>query len=263
MKIGVLLKQVPATDTRIKIADPSSGIVTDDVKWEINPYDEYALEAALQFKDAKVASEVVIISLGGADADQRIRDGLARGADRAVRLDDPAFAGSDCLGVARVLAAAAKAEGVELLLGGKQAVDGDNAQVPVMVAELLGWGNISVVDKLELADGKVKAWRASGGGSRDVVETTLPVVITCDKGLNEPRYASLKGIMMAKRKKIDVKGAADLGVDASTVGAAAALVVEDGWSLPPERPAGRILDGDDATRVKQLVELLRDEAKVV
>jgi len=263
VKIGVLLKQVPASDARIKIADPSSGIDTADIKWEINPYDEYALEAALQLKDAKQASSVVILSVGGGDADQRIRDGLARGADAAVRLDDAAFAGSDCLGIARILAAAARAEGVELLLAGKQAIDGDNAQVPGMVAELLEWGNISVVDKLEFADGQVKAWRAAGGGARDVVEAALPLVITCDKGLNEPRYASLKGIMMAKRKKIAVKGAGDLGLDAATVGAGAALVTEDNWSLPPERPAGRILEGDDAARVKELVGLLRDEAKVI
>ena len=263
MKIGVLLKQVPATDSRIRIAGPSTGIATDDIKWEINPYDEYALEAALRLKDEGKATEVLILSVGGADAEARIRDGLARGADSAVRLDDPSFAGSDSLGIARILAAAAKAEGVGLLLAGKQAVDGDNAQVPVMVAELLGWPNVSVVTQLEVDGGRFKAWRASGGGARDVVEGSFPAVLSCDKGLNEPRYASLKGIMMAKKKAVAVKGAGDLGLPTGSVGAAAALVKQDGWSLPPDRPAGRILQGDDATRVKELVRLLREEAKVI
>lgn len=263
MKIGVLLKQVPSSDEQIKIADPSAGIATGDVKWTINPYDEFAVEEALRLKEAGKASEVVLFTVGGKDVEQRIRDALAMGADRAVRLDDPAFAGSDSLGVARILAAALKAEDISLVFAGKQAIDGDGAQVPVMVAELLGWGHVSVVGKLELGDGSLKAWRASGGGAQDVVEAALPAVITADKGLNEPRYASLKGIMMAKRKKIDVKGAGDLGVDAGTVGAGAALVVEDNWGLPPARPAGRILDGDNAARVKELVRVLRDEAKVI
>ena len=263
MKIGVLLKQVPSTDTQVKIAGPSAGIVTTDVKWTINPYDEYAVEEALRLKEAGKATEVVLLTVGNKDVEQRIRDALAMGADRAVRLDDAAFAGSDSLGVARILAAAAKAEGVELILAGKQAVDGDNGQVPMMVAELLGWAHVGVVSKLELDGGALKAWRASGGGAMDVVAAGLPAVITADKGLNEPRYASLKGIMMAKKKNVEVKGAAALGLDAGAVGAAAALVVEDGWSLPPERPSGRILQGDNATRVKELVRALRDEAKVI
>lgn len=263
MKIGVLLKQVPSSDEQIKIADPSAGIATGDVKWTINPYDEYAVEAALRLKEAKQATDVVLFTVGGKEVEQRIRDALAMGADSAVRLDDAAFAGSDCLGIARILAAAIKAEGVELVLAGKQAIDGDNAQVPVMVAELLDWAHVSVVTKLEVGDGSLKAWRDSGGGVQDVVEASLPAVITADKGLNEPRYASLKGIMAAKRKKIIVKGAGDIGVDAGTVGAGAALVVEDAWSLPPARPAGRILDGDSAAAVKELVRVLREEAKVI
>ncbi|MCB9777788.1 MAG: electron transfer flavoprotein subunit beta/FixA family protein [Alphaproteobacteria bacterium] len=263
MKIGVLLKQVPASDSRIKIADPQRGVALDDVKWEINPYDEFALEAALALLDAKVASDVVLLTVGGADTEQRIRDGLARGATAAVRLDDAAFGGSDCLGVSRILAAAVKAEGITLVFAGKQAIDGDNAQVPAMVAELLGWGYVGEVDQLEVTGAGAKAWRAAGGGARDVVEVGLPAVIGCDKGLNQPRYASLKGIMMAKRKKIDVKGAGAIGVDAGSVGASAALVSETNWGEPPARPPGRVLQGDDAARVKALVAALRDEVKVI
>lgn len=264
MKIGVCLKQVPATDTAIKVNGDASGIVTDDVKWIVNPYDEYALEAALQLKEAGKASGVVVFSLGAADAEARIKDGLARGADEAVRLDDAAFAGSDSLGVARVLAAAAKKAEVGLLLCGRQAIDTDNWQVPAMVAEVLGWGQISAISTLEVDGDAATATRAAGGGSSHVVRTGLPAVLTCDKGLNTPRFATLKGIMMAKRKKIAVWGAADLGLDGDDVGAAGASVTVSNYAPPPARPAGRIIDGDSAAaKAKELVRVLREEAKVI
>lgn len=262
MKIGVLLKQVPASDTRVKIDSPTAGISTADVKWEINAYDEFALEEGLKLRDAGKATEVIVFTLGGADAEQRIRDALARGADRAVRLDDPSFAGSDSLGVARALAAAAKAEGVELILAGKQAIDDDNGQVPAMVAEILDWPQALVVDKLEIDNGRFKAWRVSGGGVRDVLEGPLPAVIAATKGLNEPRYASLKGIMAAKRKGLTVVNASALGVGGA-VGASASVVTTTNFSLPADRPKGRILTGDNPTVVAELVRLLREEAKVI
>ena len=258
MKVGVCLKQVPATDTRIKIAGPDAGIDTADIKWETNPYDEFALEAALQLLDNKQATEVIVFTVGGPDTEGHIRDALARGATAAIRLDDPSFANPDSLTVARALAAAARGAGVELLLCGKQAIDGDNAQVPAMTAELLGWPQVLVVDQLEIWDKSVKAWRQAGGGSRDVVATRLPAVISTDKGLNTPRYASLKGIMMSKKKPIDVKNAAALGLSAS-----APVVRTSNWGLPPARPAGRVLSGDAAAAAAELVRLLRDEAKVL
>lgn len=261
MKIGVCLKQVPASDTRIRLNPSATGILTDDVKWEINPYDEYAVEEAVSLKKAGKGTEVILFSIGDASCDQRIRDGLARGADRAVRLDDPSFAGSDALGKARILAAAIAAEGVGLVLTGGKAIDTDTGAVPAMIAELLGWRSASWVDKLAVDGGSFTAHRAGAGGTREVVTGALPAVITCDKGLNDPKYATLPGIMQAKKKPIVVKDAAALGV--SEVGAAAALVVEDAMSLPPARPAGRILQGDAATVAAELVRLLREEAKVI
>lgn len=263
MKVGVCLKQVPSTDTRIKIAASGAAIDTADVKWEINPYDEFALEEALRLKDAGKATDVIVFTLGGADSEPRIRDALARGATAAIRLDDAAFAGSDSLGKARILAAAVKKAECGLVLCGQKASDDDAAQVPAMMAEILGWPQVCVVDRLEIDGGGLKATRVAGGGAKDVVSASLPAVITATKGLNEPRYASLKGIMMAKSKPIKVQGMADLGLAAGTVGAAAALVSEAGWSLPPERPKGRVLAGDNATVVKELVRLLREEAKVI
>ncbi len=263
MKVGVCLKQVPATDTRIRVNGSATGILTDDVKWETNPYDEYALEEALRLKQAKVATEVVVLTVGGADAEGRIRDSLARGADRAIRLDDPAFAGSDALGRARILAAAVAAEGLGMVLCGRQSIDTDAGATPAMLAELLGWRQVSWIDKLTVEGGGFTAQRAAGAGTKDIVAGKLPAVFTADKGLNEPRFATLMGIAQAKKKTITVKSAADLGIDPSTVGAAAALVVEDTMGLPPARPAGRILDGDTATVVAELVRLLREEAKVI
>jgi electron transfer flavoprotein beta subunit len=262
VKIGVCFKQVPATDTRIRVNPAGNGILTDDVKWEINVYDEFALEEGIRLKQAGKATEVVIFTVGEAASEARIRDGLARGADRAVRLDDPAFAGSDALGKARILAAAIQQEGIGLVLAGRQAVDTDNGAVPAMLAEILGWPMASWVDKLVI-DGGFTANRAAGGGTREVVKGGLPAVITCDKGLNEPRLATLPNIMAAKKKQIAVKNAAAIGIDPGTVGAGAALVVEDGMALPPARPAGRMLTGDAASVAAELVRLLREEAKVI
>lgn len=261
MKIGVCLKQVPATDTRLRIDNAGTGIVLADIKWEISPYDEFALEEALRLRDAGIGTEVIVFTLAGADADQRIRDALARGANRAIRLDDPAFAGLDSLGVARVLAQAAQKEGVQLILTGKQAADDDNGQVPAMIAEILDWAQALVVDRLEIGGGQFKAWRVSGGGVREIIEGPLPAVISCAKGLNEPRYASLKGIMEARKKSLTVANAAAIGLDAAAV--ANPVVRTARWSLPPDRPKGRVLSGDNQTVVRELVRLLREEAKVI
>ncbi|MEL6343845.1 MAG: electron transfer flavoprotein subunit beta/FixA family protein [Myxococcota bacterium] len=263
MKIGVCLKQVPATDTRIKIKDSDSGVDTDGVKWEINPYDEFALEEALRLKDAKVAKKVIVFTLGGKDSEAKIREGLARGADAAIRVDDPGLSGSDSLGVARALAAAIQAEGVDILFCGKQAVDDDNSQVPAMIAELLDWPQASEIAKLEVSGDAARVWRNAGGGSRDVLEVALPAVFTADKELNEPRYASLRGIMMAKRKKIAVKGIGDLGLSADQVGAAGAHVAESNWGLPPQRGEVQMIDGDGVGAAQELVRLLREDAKVI
>lgn len=263
MKIGVLLKQTPATDSRIRIDDAGTGIVEDDIKWIISAYDEFALEQALELKDAKKAKEVIIFTLGGAGADQRIRDGLARGADRGVWLQDAAFQGSDSLGTARALAAAVQKEGVDLLLAGKQSVDDDASQVGAMVAELLGWPQVTYISNFELGDGSFRATRDAGQGTRQVIEAALPAVVTCDKSLNNPRYASLPGIMKARRKKIAKVKPADIGVDPSQVGEDAVVMDASNWGLPEERSAGRIIEGEPQEQVDELVRLLREEAKVL
>jgi electron transfer flavoprotein beta subunit len=269
MKVGVCIKRVPGSDSRIQIGDAASGPVLNDVSWEVNPYDSFAIEAALQLQEAGIASDVVVFTVCGAEGDAKIRDALAMGkkgksgASKAVRLDDPAFAGSDALGIARILAAAMKKEGIDVVLAGKQAIDGDSSQVPAMMAEVLGWPSVCEVTDLEVAPGSVKAWRQAGGGKREVVELPTPCVITVDKGLNTPRYPTLPGIMMAKRKPIEVLDSAAIGLDAGTVGQSASKVSLSDWSPPPARPAGRILEGEVPEVVAELITLLRDEAKVL
>jgi len=269
MKIGVCIKRVPGSDSRITIKDGALGPDLSDVSWEVNPYDSFALEAALQLQEAGTATDVVVFTVCGAEGDAKIRDALAvgkkgkSGASKAVRLDDPAFGGSDALGIARVLAAAMKKEGVELVIAGKQSIDGDSAQVPVMMAEMLGWPSVAEVTGLEIEGSAVKAWRSAGGGTREVVALSTPCVITVDKGLNTPRYPTLPGIMMAKRKPIEVLDAAALGLDVSTVGESGSLVSVAQWSPPPARPQGRILEGEATAVVSELITLLRDEAKVL
>jgi electron transfer flavoprotein beta subunit len=186
--------------------------------------------------------------------------GLALGADRATLINDPAALASDSLGVARALAAAITRDECSLVFCGKQAIDDDNVQVPAMMAELLGWAQVSFVNEFETDGSTFKASRSVGSGTIEVVTGDLPVVITADKGLNTPRYAKLPAIMKAKKKPIEKLSLADLGLEAADV--APAVLVSD-YGLPPGRPKGRILEGEVDEQVSELVRLLREEAKVI
>lgn len=260
MKIGVCVKVVPDTDTRIKIAEGESGIDESGIKWIVSPYDSFGIEEAVQAQEAH-GGEVILFSAGSKDWQTQLRaGGLAVGAERAVIVDDPAVAGTDTLGIARVLAASIKAEGCELVFTGKQAIDNDNVQVPAMVAELLGWPHVSFVSEFSTDGSTFTATRNIGGGAQEVVTGALPAVITAERGLNTPRYAKLPAIMKAKRKKVDTKTLADLSLSETDIAPAVQL---SNFSLPPERPAGRKLEGDVDTMVAELVRLLREEAKVI
>ena len=258
MNIVVCLKQVPDTETKVQIQDGTS-LKPDGVTFIPNPYDEYAIEEALRIKDAQGESTVTLLTIAGiaGKPEEALRTGLAMGVDKAVLLKDDAFASLDALGTAKVLAAAIQKIGFDLVLCGKQAIDLDQHQVPARLAEALGVPQACVVTKLEIADGKLTAHRQIEGGS-EVVEVPLPAVVSAQKGLNEPRYASLKGIMQAKKKPMDTWGLSDLGnVDV----APKVEIVE--MRSPPERPAGRKIEGEPEEQVKELVRLLREEAKVI
>jgi electron transfer flavoprotein beta subunit len=262
MEIVVLVKQVPDTESMISIADDGASIKKEDIKWIMNPYDELAVEEALQIRDAQ-SGTVTILSMGPPKAIEAIRTALAMGADQGVHINDPAAEGSDALATAKVLSAALKEMPHDLIIAGHRAVDEDNYQVASAVAEYLGIPQISMVVKTELGDGKIKCHRTVEGGSV-VVEASLPAMITTQRGLNEPRYASLPGIMKAKKKPVDEKTVADLGVDLAAVGAENRKVKIKALNFPPQRQAVRMIEGETPSDIAaELVKVLHEDTKII
>lgn len=257
MKIAVCIKSVPDTETKIAIAGDKQSIDLAGVRFIMSPYDEFAVEEALRLKE-KHGGETTVFSMGGDEVTDVLRDALARGVDNAVHMKDAEFTGLDPLSTGKVLAAAIKDGGFDVILCGQQGVGGDNNQVPSILAELLDTPQATIVVKLEIEGDKFKAEREIEG-AHEFVEGTLPVTISAQKGLNEPRYPSIKGVMAARRKEIAVKDADALGLK----GKLARKVKVKELSLPPSRESGRKLDGDVDTQVKTLVELLRSEARVI
>ncbi len=249
MNITVCVKRVPDTETRIRIADDGKEVMRDGVKYVLSPYDEFAVEAALQLVEEAGDGQVTLLSFGAEAARESLRSGLALGAHKAVLLKgEPTM---DGLATARVLVSELEDGDAGLILFGVKAVDDDQQQVGPMVAELLRRPCATSVTAMEVGDGVVTCRRAVEGG-QEVVEMDLPAVATVTKGRYEPRYASLRGIMMAKRKPMVEKPAPE--VDAG-------LVVE-GLEYPPRRPEGRIV-GKGVDAVEELVRLLREEARVI
>lgn len=262
MEIVVLIKQVPDTEALIQIAEDKVSIKTANIKWVLNPYDELAVEEALRIREAQ-GGTVTILSVGPQRTAEAIRTALAMGADKGVLIDDPAAEGSDSLATARILSAALKEIPYDLIIAGQRAVDDDNYQVGSAVAEFLNIPQISQVIKEEISDGKIKCERVIEGGTV-VVEASLPVLFTTQRGLNEPRYTSLPGIMKAKKKPLDIKTIADIGVDSGTVGPANAKVKTIALNFPPERKPGRMIEGDSvAAMAAELVKALHEESKVI
>ncbi|MBW2265495.1 MAG: electron transfer flavoprotein subunit beta/FixA family protein [Deltaproteobacteria bacterium] len=263
MEIVVLLKQVPDTEATIQIGDDKTTIKTEDIKWVINPYDEYAVEEALRIKEAQGESKVTILTAGKQRAIEAIRTALAMGADEGVLIDDPAIEKTDSLGIAKILAAALKEIPCDLIIAGQRAVDDDCYMVPAAVAEFVGIPQVSMVVKQEINNGKISCERTVEGGTV-VIEAELPALFTTQKGINEPRYASLPGIMKAKKKPLETKSLADIGIDSNEVGKAAAKCVVRNLSFPPERAPGKIIEGETVEeKAVELARLLREEAKVI
>ena len=250
MKTAVCIKRVPDSETRVKIAADGKSLDEAGVKFALNPYDEFAVEEGLRRKEKAGTGEVAVISLGPAAAQETIRTALAMGADRGVLLQVDKVP-ADGFETAKLLAAELKGGSWDLILFGKMAIDDYNHQVGPMVAELLGLPCVTAVAHLDIDGTKGVAEREVEGGI-EVVEFPLPAVLTADKGLNEPRYPALKGIMAAKKKPLEVKpvqpGPGTIEVLALTP--------------PPERKEGKIV-GEGAGAVAELVRLLREEAKVL
>ena len=248
MKILVPIKRVPDPATTIRVLPDGSGIATDNVKWVINPFDEIAIEEALRIKE-KLTGEVVLATVGQSTWQEQLRTGLAMGADRAILVKhDGAL---DSLAIARILAKVIGDEKPELVLLGKQAIDDDSNQVGQMLAEMLGWPQATFASKVEFADQEVTVTREVDGGL-EAIAFNLPAVITTDLRLNEPRYASLPGIMKARKKELKEIPAESLGVDL-----AAKLKVKT-LAAPPKRQAGKKVGS-----VQELVQVLHTEAKVI
>ncbi|PIR20209.1 MAG: electron transfer flavoprotein subunit beta [Deltaproteobacteria bacterium CG11_big_fil_rev_8_21_14_0_20_47_16] len=257
MKIGILLKQVPDTETKIQLTADKTSVDTSAVKWIVNPYDENAIEAAIQLKEKK-GGEVIVFSMGPARCVDAMRTALAMGADRAVRVDT-ADGEWDSYTTAVALAEALKAEGVELVFAGKQAIDDDASQMVQLVAERMGAASLGIIETFELSeDGKsATVTRPVSGGTKEIIQVTLPAVFGCDKGLNTPRYASLPGIMKAKAKPVVEKKGAEL------LGGETIKIKKMGYSLPPERQPGRKLTGSPQELVDGLVKFLKEDVKII
>ncbi len=263
MNVAVLLKQTPDTESVIRIASDGKSVVTDDLKWIVNPYDEFAVEAALRLKE-KHGGSVTIISWGPQRVVESIRTAMAMGADTGVLIDDPALEGSDSLGVAMALAAAVKELNADIVLCGSRAVDYDMAQRGPMVAELLDWPHLALAVSIA-SDGQNVTIERSVEGGKVVLESSLPAVVTFggSHAVWSPRYASLPGIMKAKKKPLATKKLADLGVDAAVAGTARVRMTS--LEMPVPRSAGKVIDGglDTAGKAVELVRALHEEAKVI
>ncbi len=249
MNIIVCIKQVPDTETRIRIGGDKKSIDTTDINWILNPYDEYAVEEALRIKERQGNTTVTVISVGPERTATAIRNALAMGADEAVLIKTDQVL--DSLATAKALATVMKDMPYDLILAGKQGVDDDNLQVGPMVAELLNIPCVTYISELKLENGKATAKREIEGGI-EVVETSLPAMFTAEKGLNEPRYPALRGIMMAKKKTILEK---QVAIDPPKI-----QIVN--IEYPPTRKGGKIV-GQGVDAVPELVRLLREEAKAV
>jgi electron transfer flavoprotein beta subunit len=260
MNILVFVKRVPDTESRIRIQHETRSIIEDGLNFVASPYDEFAVEEALRLKEAK-GGTVRVVTVGREDAIPVLRKCLAMGADEAALIKDDSPETYDGLRTARIIARAVerKFAGADLLLFGKQSVGVDNSQVPSMAAELLGLPQANVVTKLEIDGNAGTALREIEGGMEKVA-FSLPAVVSAQKGLNEPRYETLKGIMAAKKKVIPVIKLDELGLTTEDL---APKVVVTGLDVPPQRQAGKILQGDPAETARELAALLHNEAKVI
>ncbi|MGO9570948.1 MAG: electron transfer flavoprotein subunit beta/FixA family protein [Desulfomonilaceae bacterium] len=259
MKSLVCLKQVPDTETQIKVKPDGTGIVTDGIKYIINPYDEFGVEEALKLKEKFKAGEVVILSVGPDRTTEALRTALAMGADRGIHINDENLNQGDPYVIAEALAAAAKQVEYDVIFCGHRAIDDDFGEAGAMLAELLQLPQVTLVTKVEVSEDKKTATvERDVEGGKETVEVPLPCVLTSQKGLNEPRYASLPGIMKAKKKPIDQKTAGDLGVNA------VATLQARNFTMPPERQAGKKFENmEPAEAAKVVVQSLRNEAKVI
>jgi electron transfer flavoprotein beta subunit len=264
MKIAVCIKQVPNTEARLRVSRDGRWVEEEDLPFVINESDEYALEEGLRLAEA-TGGEVVVFSLGPDRVKEALRKALAVGAARAVHLSDPAFAGGDALATGRALAAALARDAFDLVLTGSQSDDVGYGGTGSVIAGHLGWPHVWLVMGVELEEGtkSAKVTREMESGVNEVSRVHLPAVLEVQAGINHPRYASLKGIMAAKKKEIATASPADLGLDAAQVGAAGSRLEIVAVSFPDAGKGAQMLEGDAKAAATALVEKLQKEARVL
>ncbi len=259
MKIAVCVKQVPDSETRITLAAPAAQLDESGFTRVLNPYDAYAVEEAIKIKEAGGEVEVTAIIAGPETVKETLKkDCLAVGCDKAIIISDPELIGADEMALATVMAAVIKRDGYDLVLTGLKAIDNDSGQLGIILAEMLDMAHVSTITKLDLADGNLTAVREIEGG-KEIVEASLPAVLTCQKGLNEPRLPSLPNIMKAGMKPMETVTCADLGIEVP-----ASLAEVKLYTAPPARGECKIIDAEDpAAAARELARLLNEEAKVI
>ncbi len=264
MNIIVLIRQTPDTETKIKIGSEVNKIDTNGITWIINPYDEFAIEKALKIKEQINAGEVEthcsvsLLACGPSRTEEAIRQGLAMGADRAIFIKDDSLEGADSYVISKLIAAELKNVQFDLILSGKKLIDIESSQLPIFIGEELGLTHVSFVMKfIEIDAGAKKVvCDREGEGCHEIIEVQLPALITCDRGEDYPRYASITGIMKAKKKEILVKSP-----DLNLIKDIRTEIVN--LELPLSRKEAKIFEGEIPEKVSALVKALREEAKVI
>jgi electron transfer flavoprotein beta subunit len=259
MKIVICLKQTPSRDALLRVNSQSTWIQENDLGYEVSEPDIYALEAALQLKE-KHGGEVVVCSLGPARAAQAIKEALAKGADRALHLEDPVFERLDAQGIARVLAAAIGKERPDLVLTGLQSDDYGNAQTGVILAELLGFPHSTIIMEIQAEGQRLKVKRELEGGWFEWIGMPLPALLTIQSGINKPRYATLKGIMSAKNKPIQKLNLQDLGLEPDALSARQKI---SRIYFPQRASQAEFIEGSPKEIAARLVDKLKNEARVI
>lgn len=263
MNIIVLIKQVPDTSIELKVNAENADILHKDIPWVINPYDEYAVEEALRIKENH-GGKVTVISMGPERAVDIIKNSIAMGVDEAILVKDVVFEGSDAYSTAAILSKAVAICGYDIILTGKQAVDDGLGQVGHTLAEILNIPSVSSILKLVIsADKKTATVHREIDEGLEIIELPIPALFTIQQGINKPRYASLPGIMRAKKKEIKILDAGSLGISPQEAGQAASRTITKKLFKPPARKKGKMLSGDTNTAAKELLSLLKNEAKVI
>jgi electron transfer flavoprotein beta subunit len=258
VKIVVPVKEVAVLDEEFELLEDRPGVDPDAVEWDLNEWDDFSVEEALQLREAAGDGEVVVISVGGEEAEEGLRACLAKGADRAVRIWDDALAGADPLAVARVLTAAVERESPDLVLCGVQSSDGVHSATGVALAEHLGLPRVAVVKALEHEAGTLTVERELEGGLVELLRVRLPALLTIQTGINEPRYATLRAIKQAKEKPLDVVGLGELGLDTGAVEGAAGSRVRS-MSHPDTGEGAEMLNGSPADVAARIAEIVKDK----